>query len=104
MKNLTLGEFRDVCNKLHPKEFVLHSDNQSFKVSELGIRFDLRFTNIEFCLNPDIIYLINGKSCLQINKIKRICNCKSSVSLNKYNIVCSGFYDENRETIHTLTF
>lgn len=102
MKNLTIGEFRDVCNQIHPKEFILHSDNQSFKFSELGMKFDFRFTSIDFCLNPDIIYLMLGKSCLQISKIKRIYECKSSVCKNKYNIVCVDFSDDSAEIIHTL--
>ena len=102
MKKLTMGEFREVCNNVHPKEFILHSDNQEFKFGELGMKFDLRFTSIDFCLNPDIIYLMFGKSCLQISKIKQIYKCQSMVCRNKYNIVCTGFNDENSETIHTL--
>lgn len=102
MKNLTIAEFRDVCNQINPKEIILHSDNQPFKYNELGIKFDFRFTSIDFCLNPDIIYLMFGKSCLQISKIKQIYKCKSAVCKNKYNVVCTGFCSENSETIHTL--
>ena len=102
MKDLTLGEFREICNKLNPKEYILHSDNQSFQFSELGLKFDFRFNTIDFCLSPDIIYLMFGKSCLQINKIKHIYKCKSSVCRNKFNIVCAGFYNDNMETTHTL--
>lgn len=102
MKNLTMGEFRDVCHRIHPKEFVLHSDNQNFKFGELGMGFDLRFSAIDFCLNPDIIYLMIDKSCLQLNKIKHIYERKTSAYRSEYNIVCTGFYDENIETIHTL--
>lgn len=101
-KTLTTWEFREICKKLQLAEIIYHSDNEEFEFNELGMKFDLRFPVIDFCLNPDIIYLINGKSCLQINKIKSIRERENCFLGRCFDITCSGFIEENKETIHTI--
>ena len=101
-KTLTTWELRELCKQIKPEEITYHSDNGSFEFSELGIKFDLRFSDIDFCLNPDIIYLMNGKSCLMINKIKSIRERKTVFLGRCFDITCTGFIEENKETTHTL--
>ena len=102
MNTLSVEDFKTICNKLHPQEIILHSDNQSFSFGEIGIKFDLRFTDINICLNPDIISLIIGKSRLQLDKIKAIYKRNRSPLGYRYDILCTGFLDTNKITIHTL--
>lgn len=102
MKILTVGEFMNECHKIHPKEIILHSDNQSFDFGEIGMKFDLRFADIHICLNPDIISLIMGKSRLQLDKIKAIYKQQSSPLGQKFKIQCRGFVDTTKETSYIL--
>lgn len=102
-KEINLWELRKKCNELSPKEIILHSDNTTFNFSEIGFRFDLRFNKIDFCLNPDIIYLMFGNSCLQISKIKSI---RQREKFNRYRveITCEDTFGTYKETTYTLLF
>lgn len=102
MKKISFAEFRDICYELNPKQFILHSENQVFNFGELGMKFCLKFSDIDFCSHPDIIYLLFDDSCLQIYNIKQIYKCESLIFNNKFNIICSGYINGSYKTVHTL--
>lgn len=103
MNILSITEFKNLCDKLSPREIIVSSDNQNMDLVEYGINYSLTFSTINVLLNPSLIYLKNkNDSYIQFGRIKHIKQYKNSLLGNVFDIVCTGFLDTNNESSHTV--
>ena len=102
MKFLSVGEFKSLCNKLSPNEFVITSDNQ-MTISESGLKCSLVFNSIAIHTNPSSIFLKsqNG-SYIKLDRVKHIKKCEDSLLGKVFDIICGGFTDLDKEFSYTM--
>jgi len=102
MKFLSVGEFKGLCNKLSPNEFVITSDNQ-MDVSECGMKYSIVFNSIAIHTNPSSIFLKsqNG-SYIKLDRVKHIKKCEDSLLGKVFDIICGGFTDLDKEFSYTM--
>lgn len=102
MKFLSVGEFKSLCNKLSPNEFVITSDNQ-MDVSESGIKYSIVFNSVAVHTNPSSIFLKNQNgSYIKLDRVKHIKKYEDSLLGKVFDIICSGFADSSKEFSYTI--
>lgn len=100
--NLSIEEFKHICNELSPKEFIIASDNQEYSYSQLGVSFCLVFTTMFAESNPDVICFNDKELCIKFDRVKYLRQRRKSLLGNIFDIVCSGLDDETKEYTHTV--
>lgn len=103
MKILSISEFKNLCNKLSPSEFIISTDNQRFDSTECGMKCDLAFPAIAISSNPSTI-CFKGKndSYIKLSRIKHIKKREDSLLGEVFDIICIGFLNENKEYSYTV--
>lgn len=103
MKILSIGEFKSLCNKLSPSEFVISSDNQGADLSECGMKCNFTFPTMVIATNPSTIcFKDKNNSYIKLDRIKHIKKCEDSLLGKVFDIICTGFVDENKEFSYTV--
>ena len=103
MKVLSIEEFKSVCNKLSPSEFIVSSDNQRFDSKECGMVFNFTFPTMVVATNPSsICFRDKNNSYIKLSRVKHIKKCQDSLLGKVFDIICTGFLDENKEFSYTI--
>jgi len=103
MKILSIGEFKNMCNKLSPTEFVVSMDNQQFSLSEYGVNFTLKFPTMIVHTNPSSIYFKDRQnSYIKFERIKHIKKCEDSILGKVFDVICAGFLDSTKEHAYKI--
>lgn len=102
MENLSIGEFKHMCDKLSPNEFIISTDNQTMDISELGMRCNFVFPTMIVHTNPNSIYFKDAHSYIKFDRIKHIIKREDSLLGKVFSIICTGFLNTNKETLYTI--
>lgn len=88
MKIFTLKELRDICTKIQYNTIILSTSNQSQDILSTTMSIDLKFHNILFSFNPDILYLKSDDGVLALKNVIRIEIDEQSILGDVYVITC----------------
>lgn len=103
MKKLSIEEFKLLCDKLSPKEFIINSENYlNLDIPENGLKYTLVFPRIVISNPNTICFMDNDKYYIEFNRIKYIEQQEDSLLGKVFSIVCTGFIDEEKEYLHTI--
>ena len=103
MKILSISEFKGLCNKLSPSEFIISTDNQRADLSECGIKCSFTFPTMVIASNPSsICFRDKNNSYIKLERIKHIKKCEDSLLGKVFDIICTGFLDTNKEFSYTV--
>lgn len=103
MKNLSVREFRDVCNVNNITHFILCSNNQEHYLINSTIKVDLIFNSLIIAFNPNAICLKgqDGLICFERVKYIRMKPDKSPLG-TRFTIVCGDFSSEKNNIYYNI--
>ena len=103
MEKLSLPEFRAQFNPALFHTILFSTANQSWNSVDSTIKTDLRFSTMLITLNPNIIYLKDGRNSLQLNRVKSISiPDERSMLGHTFIVVCGNKNDKLNDAKYTL--
>ena len=72
MQNLSVREFKSLCDSISPKQFIFSSENQDWNKVEHNIRVKTTYTIMMIGFNPNTICLKNSTDYLCLDRVKGI--------------------------------
>jgi hypothetical protein len=103
MSNLSLREFKKMCDSLSFKQFIFSSDNQSWSKIEHTIKMDITFTVMMIAIAPDTICLKDKNSLICLDRVKRIITSDiKSVLGTVFSIVCGDLDSDLNDVTYTI--
>lgn len=88
MKNLSVREFKEYCDKHNPRCFIYDTDNQKWSKVEDTLRIKLVFDKIKINFNPNIIYLSSDSETISFDRIIVVIDCGTTVIGRIFDVVC----------------
>lgn len=103
MQNLSIQEFKKVCDALSPTQFIFSSENQSWHQVEHTIRAKLTFTIMMIAFNPNTICLKNHTDSLCLNRVKSIkINDEKSMLGTIFTVICGDSGSNSKDVAYTI--
>lgn len=72
VESLSIYELKELYDKKHPTRICFTTDDQNWSDPFDSLRLELIFPNIIIVKQPSLIYLIDGKTQLRLNQVRRI--------------------------------
>ena len=103
MKNLSVREFKKVCDALSPKQFIFYSENQSWDKVEHTIKVKLTFTIMLIAFNPNAICFKNKDDFFHMDGVKSIkMSDEKSILGAVFTIICGDLDNDSNDVAYTI--
>ena len=103
MQNLSVREFKEVCDTLSPKQFIFSSENQNWNKVEYTMSMKLTFTVMMIAYNPNSICFKNGTDYICLDRVKSIKkNDEISMIGGVFTIICGDFSNSSNDVAYTI--
>lgn len=101
MEELSMSEFRNLCQNLSPSTYVFDTSKQNttlFHYSDIISEY----TDVIFMLNPNRICFKNSNGTLCFNRVKEIIHSKNCDSTDVFRIVCENDFQNSTDFSYTI--
>ena len=103
MVNLSVREFKEVCDTLSSKQFIFSSENQPWHKVGHTINVKLTFTIMLIALNPNAICFKNKDGCLCLDRVKRIIlSDAKSILGSVFTVICGDCGSDTNDVAYTI--
>ncbi len=103
MQNLSVREFKNVCDTLSPSKFIFTSENQQWDKVNHTIKVSLSFKIMLIAFNPNTICFKNADNALCLERVKYIrVNDENSLIGAVFTIVCGDFSSSDSDVSYTI--
>ena len=103
MANMSVREFKKVCDTLSFKQFVFSSENQAWDKVEYTIKAKLTFTIMLIALNPNAICFKHGDDFLCLDRIKHITMSDEKSMLGVvFTVICGDSGNSENDIAYTI--
>lgn len=103
MENLSVREFKKVCDALSPKQFIFSSENQFWDKVEHTAKVKLTFTIMLIAFNPNAICLKNKDDFLRLDRVKSIkMSDEKSILGAVFTIICGDLSNNLNDVAYTI--
>lgn len=103
MSNLSVREFKEVCDTLSAKQFIFSSENQPWNRVEHTIKAKLTFTIMLIALNPNSICFKNNDNTLYLERVKGVVmSDEKSVLGEVFTIICGDSVNDLNDVSYTI--
>ena len=103
MANLSVREFKEVCDTLPSKQFIFSSENQPWSRVGHTISVKLTFTIMMIALNPDAICFKNKDDYLCLERVKGvILSDVKSILGHVFTIICGDSNSNANDVAYTV--
>ena len=88
MKNLSVREFKEYCDKHKPHCFIYDTENQKWSKVEDTLQMKLVFDKIKISFNPNTIYLSSSSGTVSFERVKSVRDCETTILGGVFDVVC----------------
>lgn len=101
MQNLSVREFKNVCDTLSPKQFIFLSENQDWSRVDHTIKVKLTFKIMMIAFNPNAICLQSSTDYLCLDRVKSIKMNESILGL-VFTVICGDSGSNSNDVAYTI--
>lgn len=103
MQNLSVREFKNMCDTLSPKQFIFLSENQPWNKVEHTIKVKLTFKIMLIAFNPNAICFKNSDDFICLDRVKRIkMSDEKSMLGTIFTIICGDLNNNFNDVSYTI--
>lgn len=103
LSNLSIRDFKEMCNGLSLQRFIFCSDNQSWSEVENTVKVKMTFSIMLIAFNPNTICFKNNDNFLCFDKVKNIeLRNEESMLGTVFTIVCGDIDTSCNDTSYTM--
>lgn len=100
--NMSVREFRDVCDKNDFREYIFLSENQIWDKVGSTIKTKLVFKIMLIAMNPNAICFRNEESYLCLERVKRVVVNGQSAIGAVFAVVCGNLSNSDNDITYTI--
>ena len=103
MSNLSVREFKEVCETLSPKHFIFSSENQPWSRVEHTIKANFTFPIMMIAFNPNAICFKNSDNTLCLDRVKSVVMSDEKSILGEiFTIICGDSGTDLNDVSYTI--
>lgn len=104
MRNLSLREFKNICDTLSLNKFIFSSENQCWNKVEHTLRAKLTFTIMLIAFNPNAICFKNPTNdCICLDRVKSIQMSEGISMLGTiFTVICGDSSNNYNDMAYTI--
>ena len=103
MQNLSVREFKSMCESISPTKFIFASKNQEWDKVNHTIKVNLSFKIMMIAFNPNTICFKNADNTLCLERVKYIkVDDENSLIGAVFTVVCGDFFSDTNDICYTI--
>ncbi len=101
-KNMSVREFRDICNENDFQEYIFLSENQIWGRVGSTIKTKLVFKIMLIAMNPNAICFRNEESYLCLERVKRVVVNNQAAIGAVFAVICGNLSNSDNDITYTI--
>lgn len=103
MQNLSIREFKTVCDSFSPQEFIFTSANQQWKASNHTLKANLSFKIMMIAFNPNVLCFKSPDNTLCLERVKYIKTSNEPDFIGRvFTVICGDFESSKNDVSYTI--